>query len=189
MKQETNNTKNNEVPVSPDIKRNQNTMDFTDVRDGKSYKTVQIGDQIIMSENLAFRPIIGVYYAYDEKQAKVAKYGYLYDWETAKKIGDNIKGWHLPSKEEWDSVFNVIRTDKIDTVTGSGKIEFNALFGGYLSDIGTFICASERACFWSSSKIDNNHAWGLMIDEHEKESAHTAFDCKCGLSIRLFKDK
>ena len=187
MKQPTNNAKNKEEIDSLDMKGNQNTIDFTDARDGKSYKTVKIGNQIMMAENLAFRPIIGVYYAYDEKQAKVPKYGYLYDWETAKKIGDNIKGWHLPTKEEWDAVFNNLGDEKIDSLNGNSG--FNALFGGYLSDIGTFICAGERDCFWSSTKIDNNHAWGLMINENEKEPVLTAFACRCGLSIRLFKDK
>ena len=187
MKQPINSTKKIEELSSIDMNMNQNTIDFTDARDGKSYKTIRIGNQIIMAENLAFRPIIGVYYAYDEKQAKVSKYGYLYDWETAKKIGDNIKGWHLPTKEEWDAVFNVLGNEKMDSLNINNG--FNALFGGYLSDIGTFICAGERDCFWSSTKIDNNHAWGLMMNEHEKDPIPTVFDCRCGLSIRLFKNK
>ncbi|MCK9611990.1 MAG: FISUMP domain-containing protein [Bacteroidales bacterium] len=71
---------------------------FTDARDGKTYKTVIIGNQTWMAENLAYKATKGCW-AYDDNEANVAKYGYLYNWETAKTVCP--VGWHLPSEAEF----------------------------------------------------------------------------------------
>ena len=49
---------------------------LTDSRDGKRYKTVEIGSQVWMAENLAFKSASGSW-AYDNSQSNVTKYGYL----------------------------------------------------------------------------------------------------------------
>lgn len=76
---------------------------FYDQRDGYTYKTVQIGDQIWLAENLRYNYGTGTAMYHDgwypDSIANFQKFGYHYNYEAASKACP--AGWRLPTQSDW----------------------------------------------------------------------------------------
>jgi uncharacterized protein (TIGR02145 family) len=120
---------------------------FTDSRDGKKYKTVKIGEQIWMAENLNYGAKNEN--CYDNDSTLCKQCGRLYAWFQATKICPD--GWHLPDNAEWDDLIEAMAKD------GSLKDSFALLHCGYeIYDCFIFFEGfGELASFWSGTDVED----------------------------------
>ena len=183
------------------------TGSFADPRDGKIYKTVKVGEQWIMSENLAYKPNSGRFWAYENNDSNLVIYGYLYDWETAMDIAP--EGWHLPSRKEWKAVRKSLGAksntfpylEKIYpklVVGGSSGIDM--LLGGMRTCDGEFKHIGDKARFWISDNSGSEKTvYGLNSNKDGEShglrgstapcASYNEYQKSCrGYSVRLFKD-
>jgi len=143
------------------------TGTFTDPRDGKVYKTVKIGKQTWMAENLNYEAPGSK--CYDNNPANAQKYGRLYDWDTAKKACP--PGWHLPSDAEWQELVDFAGGEDIagerlkatngwdENGNGTDEFGFSALPGGYGYSNVKFDYVGKLGYWWSAAEFGASYAW------------------------------
>ncbi len=183
----------------------QTSGSFTDSRDGKRYKTIKIGNQVWMAENLNYNTSSGSW-CYENSTSNCDKYGKLYNWETAKKVCP--AGWHLPSDVEWSQLVKYLggwkdaamklksKTGWSDNGNGINSTGFNALPGGY------FIPSSENygggdkygnlglyGNWWEDLEYGSSSAYAVYIGYSKKDEMNGwNYNGKSGFSVRCIKD-
>jgi uncharacterized protein (TIGR02145 family) len=144
---------------------------FTDIRDGKLYTTVQIGTQCWMAANLNYGSIIpssqvqydnciSEKYCYNDVTGNCTKYGGLYQWDEVMKYDDTPAGqglcppgWHVPTDSEWTILFNFYQGNALsgkplqDTILSGFKAQTSGVF--YLNSSWSF--NGFATLFWSST--------------------------------------
>lgn len=168
---------------------------FTDSRDGNVYKTVKIGNQVWMAENLRYKGNRAEQgsFAYDDDPEMEKKYGRLYTWSAAMNIAPKYdeesvpfpikkkmeqknyrgiapEGWHIPTKEEFETLLNYVRSNikypKDSRVSaalrlpgeweaekeGTNRFGFSVLPAGLrFCEDSQFYALGSTAAFWSSN--------------------------------------
>jgi uncharacterized protein (TIGR02145 family) len=157
---------------------------------GNAYRTVKIGNQVWMAENL--RTVVGNSICYNNDPANCLKYGRLYDWNTARTACP--QGWHLPSEQEWRDLANSlgglnVAGGKLKSITGwnppnagaTNESGFSAFPAGYnyLGD-GRFYYLGEVTWFWHSTV----NGGGVTLISYRQDfsfGANTSnrFSCRC----------
>ncbi len=162
-----------------------------DSRDGKKYKTVKIGKQTWMAQNLNYK--MANSYCYNDTSSYCDKYGRLYAWAAAKSACPT--GWHLPSQTEWQTLLTVadgaearvtagkkslagVRLKSKSGWNGTDDFSFSALPAGYrhyydgiFRDGG---CDDEDcneggyAQFWSSTEgDDSDYVYIMSLNDYD----------------------
>ena len=162
---------------------------------GKTYKTVTIGNQTWLAENL--NAYIEGSVCYGNNSSNCAKYGRLYTWEQAKRIADQIPGWHLPTDEEWDELCKALGGTKdsdgdypnIGTkLKEGGSSGFEALLAGNSVSAGNFYALGLNGLFWSSSPHGSSRAWYRYVSA-SRSRVNRYYTYRTRLfSLRLVKD-
>jgi uncharacterized protein (TIGR02145 family) len=139
---------------------------FTDSRDGKKYKTVKIGKQTWMAENLNYNANGSK--CNNNQESNCSNYGRLYNWATAMNACPS--GWHLPNKSEWEVLTATVGGketegkylkatsgwDSYNGQSGNGQdtYGFSALPGGQgISNGNAFYFPGIYGYWWSASEI------------------------------------
>lgn len=153
---------------------------FTDPRDGKTYKTMKIGNQIWMAENLRYD--IRGSRCYEKNPNYCFKYGRLYSWESAAEACP--PGWHIPSNQEWEMLIYHVRgshTKMYQMITKSG-LTFQE--GGYRNEYGDYVKRYIGGWYWSSTQnaVKIRIAWDYCGE------VGSIMRKKALLSIRCVKD-
>ncbi len=155
-------TSSSSIPTAP-CTTVYGTNTFLDCRDSITYKTVEIGSQTWMAENLNFKPATGNSWCYDNLDSNCLVWGRLYDREAA--LTACPRGWILPDTTEWNKLegylvgLNIpiyllsssLRTQEgwSHESVGTDLVGFSAFPGGYLS--GIFVQGGEYAHWWTAS--------------------------------------
>ena len=171
-----------------------------DARDGETYRTVKIGNQWWMAENLRYAADSSLCYNDEEYFCKA--YGRLYPWIIAMNLDtmyrrsgaiyadvvDSLhqgvcpKGWHVPTKTEWETMIEFVKAhngtegdgtslrspemwaeygEGASKVTHSDRFGFSVLpagrhtdpMAGYDGNIYTGF--TSYAYFWTSTEVNS----------------------------------
>ena len=178
---------------------------LVDARDNQSYKTIVIGKQTWMAENLNYvfnEPSedwdslsFCVYNVVDS----CSKYGRLYMWDAAKQACP--EGWHLPSNEEWNVLWSAVggvecASEKLRSRNGwyhggngSDAYGFTVIPAGARNGSGGYSTFGKEGVFWSATEdkaSGNIWRWEFISDTDQVYSYQTLK--KVALSIRCLKD-
>jgi len=170
---------------------------FTDERDGKTYGTVKIGDQIWMAQNLNF--VIDKADCYANKSENCDTYGQLYSWESAMKACP--VGWHLPSDTEWQQLEKYLGmpeadltknkmwrgTDQSKKLATDTTIGFKLLYGGYKNPPSNFNLLESQAFFWTSTE-EQGSAWFRQMYVGMTQIFRQTRPLSWSFSVRCVKD-
>ncbi|MBR2091160.1 MAG: fibrobacter succinogenes major paralogous domain-containing protein [Fibrobacter sp.] len=168
-----------------------------DLRDGKTYKTVKIGNQVWMAENLNFETEKS--YCYNDSSKYCDKYGRLYTWAAA--VDACPTGWHLPASAEFDTLFKAVGAqsvagNRLKAATGwktnlnlGDEYGFSALPAGNRYFDGRYNSEGTNADFWASTEDkDGSSAYAMYLNSDDGGAFLTAQSKNLGKSARCVKD-
>lgn len=165
--------------------------EFTDSRDGKVYRTVEIGGQVWFTQNLGFAAKGSFCYGGTAKGCD----GHLYPKDVAEKACP--AGWKLPSNDDFQKLYGYAGKTGVRSVgnalkatsgwdrngNGFDDFGFNAKPAGY--------CESRkkceyRECFLSMWSSTENVSWSLYcVDEDFNKGSYPR---TAALSVRCIKE-
>lgn len=175
---------------------------FTDSRDDQKYKTVTIGEQVWMAQNLNYE--CKKSYCYNNSFDGCDRFGRFYDWSTAQNVCP--KGWHLPGKKEWNELFAevggaknaglVLRADSVwrRENRGSDAYGFFALPAGFRDYSGMYSGGAssyndEYAFFWTSARKNDSYSYYVFMTSGASETGFSYSDKNDYRSVRCVRDE
>lgn len=189
---------------------------ITDV-EGNVYKTVKIGEQWWMAENLRTTkysdgtdiPLVTdnsewanletpAYCWYDNNESYKDTYGALYNHYTV-----NTKlcptGWHIPHKEEWQDLLDFLGVKNMGQLKEAGTAHWNTPNNGATNETGFNALPGGahdnkgnflglgKYTYWWSTTAQSGGYWAFYLHYYFRGHLST-FDQKSGFSVRCVKN-
>ena len=177
---------------------------LTDVRDNETYQTVQIGAQCWFAESLKYGTEIPdnlvqrdncIPEKYTCPSSLVPPPSY-YQWDELMQYDDTPglqglcpPGWHVPTKAEWQTLFNTLNGPGFaaSAMLLSGFSGFNARVNGSWFENAQWDYDSFATHFWTSTSRGSLKAWAHAMnnipDDHSvatyPSSRANAFSVRC----------
>jgi uncharacterized protein (TIGR02145 family) len=186
--------------------------------EGQTYKTVKIGTQVWMAQNLNYRSTTGgpdtVGTCYMNSADSCKKYGRLYTWAEAMGVSSSYnasllaanlpsqgicpKGWHIPSNAEWNvlelSVDSVAAATNLKSTSGwTGSGNGSDWYGFNALPAGNLVNGAytyigKYANFWTSSEQAENAANSESLSYGNPSPSRANVNKASGLSVRCLQD-
>jgi uncharacterized protein (TIGR02145 family) len=183
----------------------------------KTYKTVEIGEQVWMAENLNYDAEGSK--CYNNLESNCTTYGRLYNWATAMALPSSCNsntcssqigakhqgicpsGWHIPSDAEWDVLMTAVggsstagtKLKATSGWNGSGNgtdaYGFAALPGGGGYSRGDFYDVGNYGYWWCATESSINFAYRRSMYYYSELAYWDYYSYKDRLfSVRCLQD-
>lgn len=186
--------------------------------DGNVYRTVVIGTQIWMLENLRvthyrngdpiqyvpdslnwINPSAGAWCYYDNNSINNLPHGKLYNGNSVLDPRNIAPiGWHVPSESDWNKLIKYLDPNADTSIAAetqsqiagmSLRQEFRALYSGFRLDQNSDFYHQGLAGYWWSKDSTNLYYHQITnINYSESRYILSGSEINCGFSIRCIKD-
>ncbi|WP_295682713.1 FISUMP domain-containing protein [uncultured Fibrobacter sp.] len=175
--------------------------EFLDTRDDQVYRTVKIGEQTWMAQNLNYKMegsrclCQGGCLTNANSDSLCSVYGRLYTWDAANNACP--PGWRLPSDDKDDKDYKILSSYveennhgmAVGTSLKAGKNDiwgFSGLFSGFRTSIGADTY-DHKGYYWTNEEKDDQYAFGRTLGDDEDFFGWRTADKEDWLSIRCIK--
>jgi uncharacterized protein (TIGR02145 family)/prepilin-type N-terminal cleavage/methylation domain-containing protein len=175
-------------------------------KEGHGYKTVKIGNQCWMAENLNTGAVLAVdswpsdngvveKWCYEDTASNCDLKGGLYDWDEIMDYGTTSgdkgicpNGWHLPSNAEFSTLIANYPAPSAGTeLKVNGSSGFNMIMSGERDDGMSYDSLTSLVVFWTSTEQSAGFAY-IKYNDNGATMIHTDNAENWGFSVRCLKD-
>lgn len=172
---------------------------FTDARDGKTYNTVEIGNQCWMKDNLAYETPTGSWY-YNDDPNNSSIYGKLYSWQMASTSCPN--GFRLPTSSDFDIMINYLGGSSIaggkmkltgftfwdsPNTNATNSSGFSAKASGGRGYNGGYNSMGKSIAFWTNTQVGSESVY-YNLWYNTEDIQNYVYNRLSGFSVRCIKE-
>lgn len=182
----------NNVPNGSNAGNLESVTSCTTIELPSDFPTVKIGDQVWTAGNLDVDDGgKGIYHNEENDET-------YYTWEAAVRVCGKLKGWHLPTKEEWEKLVEscggehdagrALKDANSWGGRGSDAFSFSALPAGGRYYNGSFYAVGYYAYFWSATEYGSDDAYIMHLRYFSDLAYLDYYDKNHGFSVRCVMD-